>query len=277
MQRHLIEKEDGRSAFEQMKIFDCFTFFNDLELLELRLMTLNDVVDYFVLVESDRTLVWNKKDFIFEKNKHLYEKYLDKIIYVKVEDSPVFDASKNIWSIENFQRNCITRGLTNAKDEDRIMISDIDEIANPSKIKEAKESNGPVVFNQRLFYYFINCMSTKRSWNGPVMVPFKGMPSPQELRNTKRRFPKIINGGWHYTYMGGLERIRLKLNNLNDAFKRIDQIGTDEDILRKMNTQKDLWDENQAHLLIDIDEENYAPKCIKKFIEKYPSFYFKQN
>lgn len=259
-----------------MKIFDCITFFNDLEILELRFMTLNEVVDYFVIVEANKTQVGNKKDFVFEKNRQLYKKYLDKIIYVKVEDAPVFDKSKDAWIIENFQRNCITRGLTNAKDGDKIIISDYDEIPDPGKVIEVKDSNYPVVFNQRLFYYFVNCMSTKRSWKGTVMAPFKkNMDSPQVLRGRKRNYHRIKNGGWHYSYMGGLKKIKLKLDNLCDASTRIDQVGTDDDILRKMNSQKDLWDENQAHSLIDIGEESYAPKCIKKFIEKYPSFYFK--
>lgn len=257
-----------------MKIFDCFLFFNELEILELRLMTLSDVVDYFVLVEANKTFTDNKKDFLFEKNKNLYKKYLDKIIHIKVDNVPLLDKSKNVWTIEEFQRNCIIRGLKNAKDEDRIIISDIDEIPDPDKLRQVKKSSYPVTFRQHLFYYYVNCMST-RNWNGSIITPFKNMEPPQELRRLARKgFNRIRNGGWHYTYMGGLDRIKSKLDNLSDAFTRIDQVGGDEDIFRKVNYQKDLWDENRSHKLINIEENGFAPSCIKEFIEKYPSFYF---
>ena len=260
-----------------MKIFDCFLFFNELEILDLRLMTLADIVDYFVIVEANKTHTGNEKEFLFEKNQNLFKKYLDKIIYVKIEDVPLLDNSKNIGAIENFQRNCITRGLSGAKDDDRIIISDLDEIPNPDKIMQVKENSEPVTFNQYLFYYYVNCLSS-RNWDGPIIAPYKNMPSPQKLRRLARRgYNSIKNGGWHYSYMGGVEKIRSKLNNLYDAFTRINLVGTDEDILKKMNSQKDLWDENCEHKLVNIGENGYAPKCIKEFIEKYPDYYFKQN
>ena len=259
-----------------MKIFDCFLFFNELELLELRLMTLSDVVDYFVLVEANTTFTGNIKPFIFEKNRHLYKKYLDKIIYVKVEDTPPLDKSVDIWVIEKFQRDCITRGLKDAKDEDRIVVSDIDEIPDPSKLMQVKESIDPITFNQYLFYYYVNCLSS-RYWNGPVIAPYKNMKSPQVLRGQKLSHKGIKNSGWHYTYMGGLDKIKSKLNNLSDGHTRIDQVGTDQDILRKINSQKNLWDESRTYRLVDLEENDYAPGCIKEFIEKYPGFYFKQG
>ena len=250
-------------------------FFNELELLELRLMTLNEVVNYFVLVESNLSQTGNKKDFLFEKNQKLFKKYLDKIIYVKVEDTPVLDRSKDAWAIENFQRDCISRGLANAKDGDKVIISDLDEIPDPNKLMLVINSNDPVTFSQHLFYYFVNCLNARRIWNGPVITPFKNMDSPQVLRGRKLRYKKVKNGGWHYSYMGGLDRIKSKLNNLSDAFMRIDLVGDDADILRKINSQKSLWDENIAYRLIEIEKNGYAPSCIKKFIEKYPGFHFK--
>lgn len=258
-----------------MKLFDCFLFFNELELLELRLMTLASVVDYFVLVEANRTFTGNKKDFIFEKNKDRYKKYLRNIIYIKVEDTPTLDTSKDVWAIEIFQRNCISRGLASAKDEDRVIISDVDEIPDPGNLIKVKDSNELVTFNQYLFYYFVNCVSVTRTWNGSVMAPFKHMNSPQVVRGRRRGYRRIKNGGWHYTYMGGLEKITMKLHNLSDAHTRIDMVGTDEDILRKITSQKSLWDERRTYRLIDVEKHDYAPTCMKKFIEKYPDFYFR--
>ncbi|MEO6508402.1 MAG: hypothetical protein ABIO02_00460 [Patescibacteria group bacterium] len=257
-----------------MKIFDCFLFFNELELLELRLMTLSNVVDYFVLVEADTSFTGNAKSFIFENNKQLYKKYLDKIIYIKVDDTPVLDRTKDVWAIESFQRNCITRGLVNAKPEDRVIVSDVDEIPDPTKLMQVKDSNNPVTFNQYLFYYFVNCFGN-RTWNGSIIIPYMKMDTPSKTRELARRgFNKIKNGGWHYSYMGGIDRVKLKFKSLSDAYTRIDLVGSDEDIMRKINSQKDLWDENRSHSLIDISKEGYAPESIKQFIEKHPTFYF---
>ena len=72
-----------------MKIFDCFTYFEEIELLELRLQTVYSVVDFIVLVEANRTFTGKEKEFVFEKNKHKFSDFLDKIIYIKVEDMPV--------------------------------------------------------------------------------------------------------------------------------------------------------------------------------------------
>ncbi|KKU88104.1 hypothetical protein A3A64_00810 [Candidatus Gottesmanbacteria bacterium RIFCSPLOWO2_01_FULL_48_11] len=257
-----------------MKIFDCFLFFNELELLELRLMTLHDVVDYFVLVEANKTFTDKPKDFLFEKNKKSYKKYLNKIIHVKVEDTPMLDRAKNAWAIEEWQRNCITRGLATAKDEDRVIVSDVDEIPDPDRVMQVKDSNTPVTFKQCLFYYFVNCWGG-RDWNGSVMTPYKNMMVPYRLKGLARKgLNRIKNSGWHYTYMGGVKNIRLKLNNLSDAYTRRDQVGNDEDILRKIMTQKDLWDEHRAHTLVNIDEKGYAPLTIKTFLATYPSFHF---
>jgi beta-1,4-mannosyl-glycoprotein beta-1,4-N-acetylglucosaminyltransferase len=241
------------------------------------LMALNDVVDFFVLVEANKTFTGNKKEFLFEKSRNLYKEYLDKIIYIKVNDAPQFDKSKDIWAIEHFQRNCIKRGLINAKNEDRIIISDVDEIPDPGIILKVKEKDYPITFNQYLFYYYVNCFSG-RSWNGSIIIPFKIMTTAQEMRKLARKGTNSIReGGWHYSYMGGIEKIRSKLDNLSDAFTRIDRVGPDKDILKKIALQKDLWDEGLNYKLINIEENNYAPKCMKKFIQRYPHFYFRKN
>ncbi len=89
-------------------IYDCFTYFNEIELLELRLKTLSDAVDYFVLVEANKSHAGEDKEFHFENNKNRVAEYLDKIIHVKVYDMP---GSDNAWDREGHQRNCIVRGM----------------------------------------------------------------------------------------------------------------------------------------------------------------------
>lgn len=250
-------------------IYDCFLFYNELELLDLRLMVLNDVVDYFVLVEADKTFTGNPKEFIFEQNKGKYLKYLDKIIYVKVTDTPEKDGA---WNIEEFQRNCISRGLEGAKEGDKILISDVDEIPNPDRIMEHENNPNPVTFVQKLFYYYVNCLSAKE-WFGTIMSPYgyEGL-SPQRLRGFARSgLNKVQDGGWHYSYIGGVEMVKNKLRNLSDAYTTIDQIGSEEDITRKHSELKDLWEDTKYIL---IDPKDCGPRQIDKFIRRYPHVFY---
>lgn len=171
-----------------MAIYDCFTYFNEIELLELRLSVLDSFVDYFVLVEANKTFTNEDKEFHFEKNKHLFTDYADRIIYIKVDDMPNSD---NAWDREKHQRNCIMKGLSRAHPDDLIIISDIDEIPNPvtfnlfleskieprftrhrlkNKVLNLLQKNKlleklPVTFEQNFYYYFLNCKMDK-TWGG---------------------------------------------------------------------------------------------------------------
>ena len=103
-----------KKVSNQPKIIDCFIFYNELELLTYRLNILNDFVDFFVLVESTLTFVGKEKPLFYQENKHLFEKFNDKIIHVVVDDFPYKNPnieSREQWENERFQRNCISRGL----------------------------------------------------------------------------------------------------------------------------------------------------------------------
>ena len=112
------------------KIYDCFSYWDEDLLLDIRLNILNDYVDYFVIIEGNKTWQNNDKKLRFDLTK--YQKFKDKIIYIPVKDMPDGD---NPYLRENFQRNCISRGILRAQDEDLIIISDLDEIPNPKKNK----------------------------------------------------------------------------------------------------------------------------------------------
>jgi len=261
-----------------MKIFDCFTFFNEIELLDLRLKVLYDYVDYFVLVEANESHTGITKEFIFEQNKRLFTKYLDKIIYIKVEDPPKYSI-KNIWGPENHQRLCIARGLTSAELGDKILVSDIDEIPNPEVFMQHLSTTDPVIFEQKLYYYYINCLQ-KQIWTGAYMATYGYYDSLQKLREdalTILACNAVSNGGWHYSYMGGAEKIKLKVESIAESHVIINKVGKVDDIKRKMETQKDLWgrtDQNSEKQIVDITVEGMAPKCINEFIKKYPNFYY---
>ncbi|MEW5816991.1 MAG: hypothetical protein AB1798_16550, partial [Spirochaetota bacterium] len=153
------------------KIFDCFLFFNELELLELRLMELREIVDYFVIAETNKTHVGRPKDFLFEKYRNRYGPYLDKIIYVKVEDCPEY-SEDNISIIEHFQRDALMRGLKGkAKPGDKVLLSDLDEIPSVEAIKANIGRPDWVFLQLDLFYCYVNCQAAK-SCGGTVMANY---------------------------------------------------------------------------------------------------------
>lgn len=122
-----------------MKVYDCFMFFNELDILELRLNILNDKVDYFVLAEATTTHSGEKKELFFGKNKERFNKFKDKIIHVVVDDMPKI-INGDRWPQDTFQRNAVIRGLKDCKDDDIIMISDLDEIPNLENFDQIKNT-----------------------------------------------------------------------------------------------------------------------------------------
>lgn len=211
-----------------MKIYDCFTFYNEINILKLRLKLLNSVINKFVIVESNKTQNGVLKPFTFEKVKYEFSEYLDKIIYIKAEDPP--DIINDKWAIEHYQRNCIMKGLINCSAEDLIIISDIDEFINPDiftklnqlKICSINNNYGiknslrqflkllgtnkklirncsvenaleyiPITIQQDFFYYYMNNINLSKKWEGPVMVKFKNFMMPQKLRDLRQILPFI--------------------------------------------------------------------------------------
>ena len=192
-----------------MKIFDCFMFFNELELLELRLMTLNSIVDHFVIVEVGMTFTGKKKEFYFENNKKYFKKYLNKIIYIKKDNLPISEVHtrQDAFQNEYYNRNLIFEGLSGANGDDYIILSDIDEIPNPKAVLEGISSEFKVfVLKQKLFYYYVNCLQ-KQEWFGTVVTKRKDLESPKALRRKRNICVNVIeNGGWHYSFLGGEEK-----------------------------------------------------------------------
>ena len=239
-----------------MKVFDCFIFFNELDLLELRLNLLNESVDYFVIVESAITFQGEDKEFFFEKNKSRFAKFENKIIHFKVEkyefdfaslpyfvnpkntdelvlnkifkfidDCPHFDKEKEFWwGNDFFQRECIWRALAVAKpkNDDLIIISDVDEIPNPDIIILHKNMLLPetlLSFRQHEFCYYFNYFHNS-DWVGTCCFLYGSFAnaSLNALRFSTKRAegysPEIVNnGGWHFTSMGSVEAIKKKITS----------------------------------------------------------------
>ena len=162
-------------------IYDCFSYLDEDLLLNLRLNILDKYVDYFVIIEGNKTWQNNPKKLKFDINK--YEKFKHKIIYIKVTDLP---DGKDPYLRENYQRNSILKGLINSEEDDLIIISDLDEIPNPISFQNFKKEMRYASFKQRHFYYKFNLQSKENPyWLGSRICIKKYLKSPQWLRDLK--------------------------------------------------------------------------------------------
>ena len=227
-----------------MRIFDCFMYFDEDLVLDVRLNYLDPYVDYFVIVESIFTHRGEKRDLKFDLEK--FRKFKDKIIYIVYDETPgkieeILDkddettkTNKSIWNAifrENGQRNYLLKGVENANPEDLILISDVDEIPNLSSIDLKNINHKIILFKQEMFYYKFNLKLPNTTWTGTKTCRKKNLINPQWLRNIKdRKYAfyrldalfsekkfiniKIIeNGGWHFTNLKTAEEIKHKLRS----------------------------------------------------------------
>lgn len=195
-------------------IFDCFIFNNELDLLELRLATLYDVVDRFVLVEAPYTFMGYEKPLHYLENQHRFLPFRDKITHITHNEMftgivpGAFDTTP-CHSNERNQRNAITLGLNDAQPWDTIMLSDLDEIPPPELVTTVPD---PVfVFNAKIYIYFMNYRMHRNS--GATCVATKSYvdrKSPNEIM-LERSWGPFVDGGWHFSYMGGAKKISEKL------------------------------------------------------------------
>ncbi len=256
-------------------IYDCFSYLDEDLLLNLRLNILNKYVDYFVIVEGNRTWQNNSKELKFDIKK--YEKFKDKIIYIKVTDFP---DGRDPYLRENHQRNSILKGLINSKDQDIIIISDLDEIPNPEVFKNFKKEMRFAVFKQKHFYYKFNLQSKNNPyWLGSRICLKKYLISPQWLRDLKFkkrpfwrldkfRLNNIIeNGGWHFCNLKKPESLLYKYKNLCETddpihFKeKIDEKYLNiEEIKKRINKGQDIIGRKDNFIKVNLD--NSFPKFL---------------
>ena len=264
-------------------IYDCFSYWDEDLLLDLRLNILDKIVDRFVIVEGDKTWQNNPKKLKFDIKK--FQKFKDKIIYIPVTDLP---DGEDPYLRENHQRNSISKGIKDANEDDIILISDLDEIPCPKAIKNFDHKMRYATFKQKHFYYKFNLQSKRYPyWYGSRVCIKKYLKSPQWLRDLKFkkrpfwrldkfRLNNIINdGGWHFCNLKTPEDLLYKYKNLcetNDPihfkeridpkYLQIDEIKkkviSGEDIIgRKDNFEKIELDYSFPEYLIK-NKENYS-------------------
>lgn len=195
-------------------LVDCFMFYNELDVLALRLTLLDPYVDRFVLVESEVTHAGTPKELIYEQNKARYAKWADKITHVVAKNMPT---DENPWSREKYQRHCSLEGLEGVPDEATVMISDVDEIPN---MTVAKLLNGrTTTCHMHMFEYSFKYTFTGEPWFGTVMTRAKEYRTlgPNFFRDHRWRFPHIPYAGWHLSSFGDAKHIDTKLHTYAHA------------------------------------------------------------
>ncbi len=272
-------------------IFDCFTYFNDDLITEIRLNTLDEFVDKFVIVEATSDHSGKRKNLSFDISK--YKKFKDKIRYIVVEDMPKntksFFYNRRIWHEnmvrDEYQRNQIMRGIEDAKDDDLIIISDNDEIPNLANISKYNFKKY-AVFNQKFYKYKFNLFSPSQSpYQGSRIIKrkfLKGKITPQWLRNkyTKRikfwqvhRYftnPTIIeDGGWHFSFTISPEKIKEKMQAYGHGELNTEKFTDLNYIKDRINKHKDIFSETSLKK-VNIDES--FPKYILENKEKFSNF-----
>ena len=253
-----------------MKIYDCFQFFDEEMLLDLRLNVMNNYVDKFVITEATYMHNGKPKKLNFDIKK--YSKFKDKIIYIAVDKQPpdlftIYESDKNKndrrgqklvlngYKRDNYQRQMATDSLKNIDPDDWIIINDIDEIPNLKNINFKEIKNKIVIFRQQMFYYKFNLLYPEIYWYGSKACKKKEFISPQWLRDlkhkkypfwrldtifSKKKYNNIVHindGGWHFTNIKSAGDIQKKLLNYTHHYE-FELSGLNIDDLKKKITEK---------------------------------------
>ena len=275
-------------------VYDCIPFFNELDILNLRLHIMDPYVDRFVIEEATMTFSGEPKELCFEKNKEMFREFLPKITYVVVRDTPVKAITHER---DYFQKNRLIEGLKDATPQDVIIFGDADEIPNPVTLQKLIAEFDPAkVYHlaQRNFYGFLNMeeksgslMSItgdfpdipkeKRLWLGTKVfsissIPKEGMVRMRDLIPvTDPRSVRVADGGWHFGYMGGYHE--------TNAAKRIGvkvkaaahQEYNDREILAETMDRlilgQDIFGRNAQFRRVEIDDT--YPEYLREHLQEY--------
>jgi len=278
------------------KVVDGFIFYNELELLSYRLKVLNDLVDYFVIVESTHTFVGKEKPLFFRDNAAQYAEYSHKIIHIIVDDMPYIHPNINIgagqqWKNEERQRDAIAAGFAKVSGElcasDILMITDLDEIPDPNTVRRIKYGGGDgaggdapslianlgiSILEMDLYYYNLHVRYTdKCDW--PKILTYK---TYQELNQSCSLIrwitncPRIAEGGWHLSYFGDYEFMKNKTENWSHQELNNSDTTDIANIADRVNRGVDLYNRSCVSFhKIPIKDNKYLPVDYDKYLTKY--------
>lgn len=263
-------------------IYDGFIFFNELDLLELRLKTLYDYVDCFIIVEAKKTFTNQDKELNFENNRTRFEKYLDKIEYIEIDEFP--SSYTSAWEREHYQRSMIEEGYKNANDDDIVIVSDLDEIESPYALKRAKSilKKHPeriIKFEMLNCWYYLNYVDQKSFFwagstaytvseakryhsecKGSYPLDENGGLTPQTARSWND-YTTVPCAGWHFSYMGGVESIKKKIRAFSHQEYNSDEWLDDNRVIEMIESGKDLFDRGISDF-VSIPIDTLLPRPI---------------
>ena len=273
--------ENINKNYNQIKIIDAFIFYNELDLLNYRLNILNNVVDYFIIVEANQTFTGNEKNLIFNENKNLYTNLKDKIIHIIV-DLPYKYPNINInnneqWHNEKYQKNSINFGLDkiNLNDKDIIIISDLDEIPDPNTLYIIKNNNlKDYIYSLEMDFYYYNLNSKLfNKWYSSKLLSYKTYNNMRKTCDEIRcnnDYIIIKNGGWHLSYFGDSKFIKNKIENFSHQEFNNNNFTNIQNIEENINNCKDIYnrDDNKIEYILIKDNSYLPPQYLSKFIFK---------
>ena len=272
------------------KLIDSFLFFNEVDLLKVRLEYLGPIVDYFIIVEANIDFSGKKKEFILSNELLASLPFSNKILYYKKEVN--FDSfywilkklrywnrrSSLLWKLQDAQRDSLLEPLKVFKDNDLIIFSDLDEFPSIDAIKYFQNKknkdtlrNDPQIYScKQLFYcYNLNHIKTNGIFYGTLLTDLKSFRSlmPHKIKSNKNNYEHIEDGGWHFSYFMTIEKIQEKIHAISDVenlsnFKKLNQ----QEIRHKILNSMELFD---RHLIASPDSANEIPKNLREILKKY--------
>ena len=265
-----------------MKIIDCFTFFNEIDMLYYRLSLLDEYVDYFVIAEATKTHTGKYKPSYFLENVSKFEKFADKIIFL--QDPDLETDPLDAWPNEKHQRNYLQHGIQhlNLSPDDYVIISDLDEIPNPTILQKLRSGENDLPHGtgdlQMDFYYYNLTCKIQGAWGGKARIAtyefYKNCANeiPENLRNMPDNLKNIKttvfqNGGWHLSYFGDANFISNKIQNF--AHKEFDnQNFTDLGKIEfRVKNHLDAFDRHGSKMdYIPIHENTNLPPRYAEFL-----------
>lgn len=194
-----------------MKVWDCFLFNHETDMLECRLEALDNAVDSFVLVEATHTLSGHPKPSYFLENAARFAKWRDRIVHVQADDLMSVPPG---WDREAAQREWCRKGLTSAAPDDIVLLSDVDEIPNVASIERVREGiDGYVMFSHYLCCFAVDWLFSTSPSGNSTASRYENIRSFREMRDTRAQFPVLPGVGWHFSWVGGPAQTLTKIHS----------------------------------------------------------------
>lgn len=260
-----------------MKIWDCFPFFNELMLLEIRLNEMAPFIDKFVLIEGTYTYSGQPKRLYYDevKDNEVFAPFKDKIIHLIYDDVPALELKSETMRriYEASQKNTIRLGLKEAEPNDIIIVTDLDEIINTDVFPIIKTISKSCCLQMKMFYYYFNCR-VNQNWYYAAFCRFKDYETAQILRHGRNNdYHKYIvtNAGWHFSDLMPPEKIAEKLGAICHTDYDTDYFKDPERIRKRIEANEDIYERSNKGFQFQIEPLD-APKYVMSNQDKYKDF-----